>query len=69
MKPEQVRKLKLGLYRIFWNKGEGEGSVLAAVGMKADGDRWMAPVNWIAPSMAQDEWDSVSKVELIEEQQ
>jgi hypothetical protein len=42
----EAKKLKLGLYRLYWKSG---GSSLAAVGQGANGDRWMAPVNWVAP--------------------
>lgn len=35
-----------GLYRVFWTIG---GSSLAAVGVDADGGRWIAPTNWVFP--------------------
>jgi hypothetical protein len=36
----------LGLYRVHWKSG---GSSLAAIGMMENGDRWIAPTNWIKP--------------------
>ena len=38
--------LSPGLYHIKWKDG---GESEAAVGVTADGGRWLAPTNWIAP--------------------
>jgi hypothetical protein len=58
----EAKKLALGLYRLFWKSG---GSSLAAIGRGANGDRWLAPVNWVEVGFA-DSWRLVSRVELIE---
>lgn len=50
-----------GLYRIFWTNGGG--SSLAAVGSKPNGERWMAPTNWV--SVGTTDWSEVDRVELI----
>lgn len=65
MKPEDVQKLKLGLYKIYWKSG---GHSLASVGQLHDGAKWMAPCNW--SSQAKDgvvttDWSGVEKVEQI----
>lgn len=52
-----------GLYRVYWKDG---GSSLASIGMLGNGDRWLAPVNWIHPTEDQDIWDRVARVKLIE---
>lgn len=43
-----VRKLPLGVYRVFWNDG---GSSVAAIGQLHDGTRWLAPANWTASAL------------------
>lgn len=50
-----------GLYRIWWDSG---GSSLAAVGVTADGKRWLAPINWVAPESPAD-WSRVLRAEKI----
>jgi hypothetical protein len=57
----EAKKLPLGLYRLFWKTG---GSSLAAVGQGPNGDRWMAPVNWVEVGFA-DSWRMVDRVEKI----
>lgn len=47
MTTKQVQKLEHGFYIIFWKKSEGGGYSYASVGSTANGDRWMAPTNWI----------------------
>lgn len=44
MKKKEVQKLRLGLYRIYWKEGN---SSLAAVGNTCEGNRWLAPINWV----------------------
>jgi hypothetical protein len=55
----------LGLYRVHWKSG---GSSLAAIGMMENGDRWIAPTNWIRPgTMASaGEWGEIERLEPIE---
>lgn len=56
--------IKPGLYRVFWKTG---GSSLAAVGMTADGGRWLAPTNWLAPTTDQRHWEEdVDRLEAID---
>lgn len=57
--------LPLGLFRIHWASG---GSSLAAVGMMENGDRWIAPTNWISPCLDPTNefaWGGIERVELI----
>lgn len=65
MKKAEVKNLPLGLYRLHWKKSCGGGSSLAAVGMKVDGGRWMAPINWATPTMDDKEWRFVDFAEHI----
>jgi hypothetical protein len=62
LKQEEVRKLRLGLYRIYWKSG---GTSVAAVGMVENGNRWLAPTNWTHPTEDKKTWASVSRVVLI----
>ena len=63
MKKAEVQKLHHGLYRIHWKHGEES---LAAVGSMSNGDRWMAPINWITPGTdAIKYWHMVEKVEVL----
>jgi len=62
MTPEQVAKLRHGLYRIFWTSG---GDSLAAVGSDREGKRWLAPTNWVGGMGATDNWHEVERVDLI----
>lgn len=52
-----------GLYRVHWK--QGRGSSLAAIGVTEDGGRWLAPINWVKPSAAFTEWDSVERLERV----
>lgn len=63
MTPDKVQELRHGLYRIYWKEDCGGGCSLAAVGSRANGQRWFAPTNWI--SMGTTDWSNVDKVELI----
>jgi hypothetical protein len=44
MNNDQMLQCKLGLYKIYWTDG---GSSLAAIGNSREGERWLAPTNWI----------------------
>lgn len=59
MQASDVNKLAIGLYQVFWKSG---GSSTAAVGMTADGTKWLAPINWTAPDVAGANWGLVAKV-------
>lgn len=52
----------LGLYRVFWKDDGGES--VASIGMSTDGRLWLAPSNWLAPSLSPD-WDRVDRVEAL----
>jgi hypothetical protein len=71
MKKEEVAKLLLGIYRIFWKKKHGGGSSVASVGYTHDGTKWMAPSNWTTESnenpqiASTKQWSKVKRVELI----
>jgi len=56
--------LALGLHRVFWKSG---GCSLCAVGMQHDGKRWLAPCNWLAPTMnaGASEWGEIERTELL----
>ena len=56
--------LALGLHRVHWNDG---GSSLCSIGMASDGRRWIAPCNWVAPSIdaTADFWQNIERTELL----
>ncbi len=56
--------LNPGLYTIFWKSG---GSSQAAIGMMENGQRWIAPTNWIRPGTYPNagEWAEIDRAELI----
>ncbi len=56
---EQVRKLSPGIYTVIWKSG---GSSKAAIGVMANGDKWLAPTNWIAPTTNIKVWRLVDYV-------
>lgn len=59
MTAEQVAKLPIGLYQLWWKSG---GMSLACVGQLHDGGRWFACSNWTsrcAHGIASTEWDLV----------
>ena len=66
MKKEDVLKLPPGLYRIHWRESNGGGSSLAAVGITRNGNRWLAPINWVKPSDSLVTWRAVEKAEILE---
>ena len=47
MRVEEANKITPGLYEITWKDTAGGGKSKAAVGLTANGDRWLAPTNWI----------------------
>lgn len=54
MTKKQVRKLKFGVYRVWWKSG---GNSVASIGFFADGTRWFSPSNWINKDKANlEEW-------------
>jgi len=62
---EEAKKLKSGVYKIWWATG-GSTSV-AAVGRDKDRNVWLHPANWITATGRSDYWVNVRKVELIQE--
>lgn len=63
MKKKEVQQLNHGLYRIFWKSG---GCSLAAVGNMPNGDKWMAPINWVSPgTSARRMWKEVKNIEQL----
>lgn len=66
MKQEEVNKIAPGLYRVAWKSG---GSSLAAVGITANGTRWLAPTNWITvvtdPARVYRAWGDVESVRRV----
>jgi hypothetical protein len=63
MKKADVKKLVPGLYVVLWKK---KGQSLASVGVTSDGGRWLAPVNWVSPTVEQKHWRSVDSVLILE---
>ncbi len=70
MLKSEVSLLSPGLYRVFWKEKNGGGSSVAAVGITANGDRWLAPTNWLSPTDRNHyrAWHKVERVELITSQ-
>jgi hypothetical protein len=70
MNRKERTQLPLGLYRIEWRNSAGVS--LAAVGMTHDGDRWLAPCNWVRPVDDNDPqtlsyaWRDVQTISLIQ---
>ena len=62
---EDVAKLEPGLYRLWWKESRGGGNSLASVGVTKSGGRWMAPVNWVAPTTDAIQWRSVEEAEML----
>jgi len=68
MTSAHVRQLPLGLYRITWKASHGGGQSLGVVGMRKNGQRWLACSNWVmAPLVEKDGtvWESVRNVKLV----
>lgn len=66
MEKDQVKALKHGLYKAKWKKSHGGGSSLVAVGSGPNGDKWIAPTNWISGSTFDLKvWNKIKKVKLI----
>lgn len=62
-------RIKPGIYLVHWKAG---GASLAAVGMSRNGDRWLAPCNWVHPTTDgstrgshREAWRHVSHVEPV----
>lgn len=63
MTTKQVQQLNHGFYVIFWKKSCGGGYSYAAVGSMSNGNRWMAPTNWVSGSTDKKKhWRDVSRV-------
>ncbi len=56
MTKAETREMKPGLYRIWWKDG---GCSIAAVGVLSNGDKWLAPTNWVHPTEEQGVWRMV----------
>ena len=66
MTKDEAKKLKNGVYKIFW-KYDG-GSSLASVGRLHDGTPWFAPSNWVSANkegIACTEWRMVEYIVLV----
>ena len=46
MTHKEFHSLKTGLYRVNWKEG---GFSYASIVMCHNGNRWLAPTNWVAP--------------------
>lgn len=73
MQKSEFNRLPLGLYQIFWKAAMGGGASLAAMGQKTNGDRWLAPTNWLGHDLRKDEsngdgrpvWMCIDRVVLL----
>ena len=64
MTKQEISKLSHGLYEIFWK--EGEGTSLASLGSLSNGDRWLAPCNWVSVTYDYSSiWKKIERVKLI----
>ena len=68
MTEQEIKALKNGVYRIYWN--ECDGYSVASIGRFPDGSCWLAPSNWISlpTGSSRGGWSEVHHVELIETQ-
>ena len=67
MNEQEVKELKLGVYRLYWVEG---GTSVACVGQTYSGNKWYAPSNWTTSDQGHltivgKDWDKIEKVELI----
>lgn len=62
MTKAQVKALPLGLYKVWW---VGGGTSECAVGQQNDGDKWLAPTNWVAPTLEQRFWRRIYRMKQI----
>lgn len=63
MNKQEFYNLRLGLYKIFWKSG---GHSVAAVGNSRSGVRWIAPCNWVMPSLVTEGiLEEIARVELV----
>lgn len=62
---DEINNLNAGIYRFYWHSG---GNSIVAVGVNREGDRWLAPLNWVAPSDNNciNDGDVISYVKLID---
>jgi len=56
------KKLAPGIYIVHWRS---VGYSQAAVGVTLKGSRWVAPTDWVAPSMSPYVWEKVLKVKEV----
>lgn len=61
MTKEEIKKYPLGIFKVYWKSG---GSSIAAIGQIENGDRWLAPCNWVHTTEDQHIWSKVEKVTL-----
>lgn len=69
MKKDESRQLATGVYRVFWKEECGGGMSVSALGMNENGDRWLAPANWLGYDLRNPGrclWAAIDRVELIE---
>jgi hypothetical protein len=62
MTKEQVKALPCGIYKIYW---VGGGTSVAALGMKRNGNKWLAPTNWMSPTRKQNIWEKIYRMKSI----
>ncbi|HET8688674.1 MAG TPA: hypothetical protein VFM18_18825 [Methanosarcina sp.] len=62
MTKQEANSLPPALYRVYWKSG---GTSYAAVGIRDNGSRWLAPCNWIVPTVEPGWWRMVERIELL----
>lgn len=61
---EYMKECELGIYEVFW---KGGGSSIASIGMRDNGERWVAPTNWSSKkgSDPTGNLDGAERIELL----
>lgn len=57
---------RAGLYRVYWTMDTGGGCSLAAIGVKSNGENWIAPTNWVSTGDLLPQVDHIQRLERIE---
>lgn len=55
--------IPIGIYKIYWKSG---GSSVASIYMDADGTKWLAPSNWVAPGRLSPQLPSIKRYKKLD---
>lgn len=64
---KEFKKLSVGLYQIVW---DDDTCSWGSLGVMANGERWLAPCNWILPAVGVNKrkwWKSIKAMHKIEQ--